>query len=233
MSYGKRTAANVTFTLAIEPEHVPVRGNYLTSGDDEQDRADEDALIARLEAGDDRAWCCLIVTCEDEDGNTATDSLGCVNIGEDAGWGARLEAHVKETFPDLWSESLDRLNADLGYTDDTDPAVRALAEHLDIDPCEVSAAKCGDCAYDADGGEYLVLTDSERETAADERLESYIDECLLPGVSETLAMYFDRASWKRDALLSDGYGHTISGYDGEEHEVRQADGSYLYIYRMN
>jgi hypothetical protein len=116
MAYGKRTAEQVNFTLAIEPEHVPVRGNYMASGDDEQDRADEDDLIERLEAGDDRAWCCLVVTCEDEDGNTATDSLGCVVLGEDVGWGARLEAHVRAEYPDLWTDSLARLNADLGYT---------------------------------------------------------------------------------------------------------------------
>ncbi len=232
MSYGKRTAADVTFTLSIEPEHVPVRGNYVCTDDAESDRADEDDLIARLEAGDERAWCWLVVTCEDEDGNTATDCLGCVDLGEDAGWGPALTRHVRETFPDLWSESLARLNSDLGYNE-ADPAVLALAEHLDVYPCEVSAAKYGGCTYDADGGEYLVLTESERETTADERLESYIDDCLLEGVSDTIAQYFDRAAWKRDALLSDGYGHTISSYDGDEHEIRQADGTYLYIYRVN
>ncbi len=233
MSYGKRTAADVIFTLAIEPEQIPVRGNYMCTDDAESDRADEDNVIARLEAGDERAWCCLIVTCEDEDGNKATDSLGCVVLGEDAGWGARLEAHVKETFPDLWTESLARLNTDLGYEDDADPAFLALAEYCDVDPCEVSAAKYGDNTYDADGGEYLVLSESERESVAAERLESYIDECLLEGVADTIAQYFDRAAWKRDALLSDGYGHTISSYDGEEHEICTEDGSSLYIYRTN
>lgn len=51
------------YTLSIEPEDTLVRGNVLASGDDEVDRQAEDEIIARLERGDDWAWCVVTVTC--------------------------------------------------------------------------------------------------------------------------------------------------------------------------
>lgn len=87
-------------------------------------------------------------------------------------------------------------------------------------------------SVESEPGEYRVLTETERETAVDEALESYIDECLIPRVKGPLAQYFDRAAWKRDALMSDGYGQTLSPYDGNEHEER-IDGDWYFIYRVN
>lgn len=112
------------------------------------------------------------------------------------------------------------------------PAVLALAAYLKVEPSEITPTTYDDTLLECDGAEYRVLTDSERDSAADEALESYIDECLLEGANATLAQYFDRAAWKRDALLSDGYGHTLSSYDGEENEEK-IDGVYFYIYRVN
>lgn len=65
----------VTLELVAEPEDIPVRGNVCASGDDAADKADEDAVIARLEAGDDWAWAHvrLTGTCGDY---SASDSLG-------------------------------------------------------------------------------------------------------------------------------------------------------------
>jgi hypothetical protein len=120
-------------------------------------------------------------------------------------------------------------------SEDKDPKCVALAEHLKV-PYETISdvyGEEGDTFESEDApGEYRVLTESERETAADEALESYIDDCILPGVPAVCRNYFDSKRWKRDTLLSDGYGHTLSSYDGEEHEVT-VDGEWYYIYRTN
>lgn len=119
-------------------------------------------------------------------------------------------------------------------TSDHDPCVLALAAHLSVSPDEITECTYGDNTYECESepGEYLVLTDSEADAAANERLESYIDECILPECPPGVAQYFDRDSWKRDALLSDGRGHTIAAYDGAENE-QKIDGVWYYIYRMN
>ena len=76
-----------------------------------------------------------------------------------------------------------------------------------------------------DGGdEYAVLTEAEADTAWDDALDSYLDDC----VEGAQGPYFDRDAWKRDARM-DGRGHALSSYDGEEHEC--PDG-YL-VYRTN
>lgn len=52
----------VTFTLTAEVDEIPVRGNALCSGDALEDKACEDALLARLDDGDIWAWACVTVT---------------------------------------------------------------------------------------------------------------------------------------------------------------------------
>jgi hypothetical protein len=42
--------------LTAEPEDMEVRGNVLCSGDDAQDKAEEDAILHRLDAGEVWAW---------------------------------------------------------------------------------------------------------------------------------------------------------------------------------
>ena len=106
------TEQDVTFTFTLELEDESPRGHFGYETDAEN-KAVEDAILERLASGDERAWCWLQVTATDADGNEASDSLGGVNLGEDAGWGDQLEAHCRAAFPDLWSEALDRLNADL------------------------------------------------------------------------------------------------------------------------
>jgi hypothetical protein len=116
--------------------------------------------------------------------------------------------------------------------EDVDPKHAALARHLDESPESVSECRYGDDMFECDGvpGEYRVLTDSERDSAARESLLSHIDDCR--EIPDAIRPYFDEDRWIRDALLSDGYGHTLSGYDGEEHE-EQIDGEWYYIYRTN
>lgn len=69
----------VTYALSIEEELTQVRGNAMASGDDKLDREVEDAILARLESGDQWAWCGVIVTASIEvEGETfeGRDTLG-------------------------------------------------------------------------------------------------------------------------------------------------------------
>lgn len=125
--------------------------------------------------------------------------------------------------------------------------IAALAAHLNVSADTIEVCRHSDDTFECESepGEYRVLTESEREKAADDSLESYIDECIfgnlrgehgkkdgMADMLDTLERYFDRAAWKRDALISDGYGHTLSSYDGEEHE-QKIDGVWYYVYRVN
>jgi hypothetical protein len=53
---------DVVFAVECLPEDIPVRGNALASGDDAEDKACEDEILARLDSGDQWAWCCVKVT---------------------------------------------------------------------------------------------------------------------------------------------------------------------------
>jgi hypothetical protein len=63
-------------TLEALPETVTVRGNASAWGD-EEDKSYEDRIIARLESGDEWAWCTAKVTVRDSYGREASDYLGC------------------------------------------------------------------------------------------------------------------------------------------------------------
>ena len=78
--------------------------------------------------------------------------------------------------------------------------------------------------------DYLVLTDEEADEEEDERLDNYIEECVLCEIPENLRYYFDDEAWKRDARM-DGRGHIISTYDGAEYEEKVND-TWYYIYRV-
>lgn len=85
-----------------------------------------------------------------------------------------------------------------------------------------------DSTFESGGTEYMILTDKEATERAEESIDQYIDECVLGEMPENLQQYFDRESFISDCISIDGRGHTLSGYDGEEHE----QGNY-YIYRTN
>lgn len=119
-------------------------------------------------------------------------------------------------------------------TEPIDPKACALAAELGCSPLDCESCRYGDNQWESteDPGEYLVLDESERETAADQALDSYIDECLLPEAPEVCRNYFDSKAWKRDTLMSDGYGHALASYDSNERE-QQIDGVWYFIYRVN
>jgi hypothetical protein len=140
-------------------------------------------------------------------------------------------------------------------TTDTDQRVAALAAYLEIDAEDVTEARYGDNQFDADGAEYLVLTDEEADNKAKEYIldslwafnasflagETGIDEDVFTAISNNNKCEsnndaisslikgtcgFD--SLVESAVCADGRGHFMSSYDGEENE--QGD---FFIYRTN
>lgn len=115
----------------------------------------------------------------------------------------------------------------------TDPKILALMAHFSVTDEETISDEGHDTyTLESEPGEYLVLTDDEANTAWDESLDQYLDDCVLSEVPAVAQQYFDRDAWKRDAKISDGRGHSLSSYDGEEHEEK-IDGEWYYIYRTN
>ena len=71
-------AEHVTYSVRCEPEGVPIRGNVMASGDAAEDRAAEVEVRAQLAAGNEWAWCSVIVTCRLSGTELCgEDSLGC------------------------------------------------------------------------------------------------------------------------------------------------------------
>jgi len=79
--------SEVTFTIEAEQDDIPVRGQF-ASGDDEQDKRDEDEILRRLDSGDIWAWAsvCVKATLTMPDGSTAEgrDYLGCCSYANEA-----------------------------------------------------------------------------------------------------------------------------------------------------
>lgn len=61
MSYTFRTEniGGIDYAWRIIPEHMPIRGNAMASGDDAADREAEDWIISELDSGNDFAWCII------------------------------------------------------------------------------------------------------------------------------------------------------------------------------
>ena len=62
--------------LIATQDDTPVRGNALSSGDDEDDRKYEDLILARLNTGDVWAWAQVEVQATLPDGRTGSAHLG-------------------------------------------------------------------------------------------------------------------------------------------------------------
>jgi len=52
----------VTFSISVEMDDTPVRGNALASGDSYVDRQEEDLILKQLNNGNIWAWACVKVT---------------------------------------------------------------------------------------------------------------------------------------------------------------------------
>ncbi len=122
------------------------------------------------------------------------------------------------------------------------PQVRALALHLECSPLDIQKETYDHYdmpVYRAEGGEYAVATDEEADNAWDQSLDSYIEECIDPELHKlqentgNLSAYikFDEEMRKRDAK-TDGRGHSLSSYDGDENE-QEVEETMYFIYRTN
>lgn len=136
----------------------------------------------------------------------------------------------------------------------TDPRIEALAKFLQVEATDISEGM-DENSYDC-GGEYLVLTDSEADELAAERIKDslwafnaeFISSHTKHGLNDSQiaaieemqdrlcesansiieALIVDLDHFISDAVSSDGRGHFISSYDGNENEVGE-----FYIYRTN
>jgi hypothetical protein len=124
--------------------------------------------------------------------------------------------------------------------------IQALAQHLDSD-IEDAERSIGD---------YLVLTDEEADDMAEQYIldsvwafnpsfiashcDSDIPQDAIEAIQEKcessnpilLKLIKDTDDFIQDAISSDGRGHFIGFYDGEEDE-QEVNGTRYYVYRSN
>lgn len=133
--------------------------------------------------------------------------------------------------------------------------IAALAKHLGIAPDDISQSELLENCFDAGGlGDFLVLTDEEADEKTKEVIKDslwafnseFIFNFLgldLGGAKAfaemqgkmcescndiVLSMLGDRVDdFIRKAILADGRGHFLSGYDGQEHESGE-----FFLYRV-
>lgn len=98
------TETDVTFKIRCLPEEIPVRGNALASGDPAEDKRTEDEIIARLESGDDWAWCTVEVIARWED-FSAIETLGACSYASEEDF-----RQPGGYFDDMKAAALDALN---------------------------------------------------------------------------------------------------------------------------
>lgn len=138
--------------------------------------------------------------------------------------------------------------------------IAALAAHLSIELEDgedfgdyITEASYGENTFEAEGNEYLVLTDSEADDAAREYIENSLwafnaeflagntglpeevftalqDKC--EDANDTFWTLVNKCGdfgqLVRDAIASDGRGHFLAQYDGAEEEEGE-----FYIFRTN
>ncbi len=91
---------------------------------------------------------------------------------------------------------------------------------------------CGDddFTFDFDGNEYRIIKDSAIWEIYRDEIENLVNECYdlkLDKLPPFIAVSID---WEQTAknAYADGYGHTFSGYDGQEYEAADH-----WIFRTN
>lgn len=98
--------SDVTFTITLEQDDIPVRGNAMCSDDPHFDKQVEDEILDRLSSGDVSAWCYIQVKAR-WNGYTGVASIGGCCLGPCEG----PEATVAEY--GLEADALNDLNANI------------------------------------------------------------------------------------------------------------------------
>lgn len=140
--------------------------------------------------------------------------------------------------------------------------IKALATYLDLnneDLADIEESNYQDNLFEYGSEEYLVLTDIEADEACSNNIldslwafnTSFL-MCHIDDDTGTLEKTIEKAQLEmcedsnelirrlipdidhfiNDAILSDGRGHFLSSYDGEENE-QEINGEYYLIYRIN
>jgi len=136
--------------------------------------------------------------------------------------------------------------------------VETYGDSADLD--EISETTYSETSFEYGNEEYRVLTDEEADEAVKSEIRELVwafnpefisghtkhglstdaqkslklaQEKLCEGANDlVLNLIEDFDHFVDDAVSTDGRGHFLSGYDGDENEV-ELDGTYYFIYRTN
>lgn len=78
----KLTEESVEIKVECLPEHEPIKGNAMCSGDDEFDREIEEKILNQLLEGNLWAWCCVKVSVKWHE-FVAEEYLGCCSYASE------------------------------------------------------------------------------------------------------------------------------------------------------
>lgn len=108
------TREDVTISVRIEVEELAVRGNAMASGDSAFDKEVEDEIYARLDRGDEWAWCTVWV-------RATYGTLGAETCLGGCSYENEADFRAGGYFDDMVGDALDALNEELQYTWDSLP----------------------------------------------------------------------------------------------------------------
>jgi hypothetical protein len=103
------TIDDVAISISAEPEHLPVRGNYIVSDDADFDKKCENEIIARVEDGDEWAWCIVKCTVTPKSLNYVDIISGRAFLGG-CSYKNKEEFIQSDSYNDLVDWAIDNLN---------------------------------------------------------------------------------------------------------------------------
>ena len=116
----------VEFSVLVESEDLPVRGNYMSTDDNEADKAAEDEILERLKRDDIYAWCMIRVTAKWEEFEGFA-TLGCCSYSENEDGEAQAKIAAEEH--GMFDEALDDLMKNIrGYVMNASDIKNKLAD---------------------------------------------------------------------------------------------------------
>lgn len=181
---------------------------------------DKDPSVTCLRRKQESCWVCV-------NGHTGclwispTDLCHCPNVDstgplhEDCEDADEVESIMEADEP-LWGALLQWLNT---------PAPNGYGEDITYD--EGAVTSYDEHVFDVGNMQFWIGDEDAADDLWDERLQSYLEECVLEELPENVRRYFDEAKWKEDAKV-DGRGHAVSSYDGAEYDWLD-----FVIFRLN